>query len=178
MTPRDAFWAAKILMRFTPQDLLAIVQSGQFSNPDHETYFHAVLVERQRKTGAAGLNLLNPLDEFEVAADGLRFANLSERYGFATSGTTYDVSWSAFDNAAGRATEVLRRLTTTVSTIPLPRMDPDADGNRLLLAEIVSRHPDHPAWAQPVRVYLRWGGTRYDVIAIERESERRYLDMS
>ncbi len=35
MTPRDAFWAAKIIMRFTREELEAIVETGEYSDPDN-----------------------------------------------------------------------------------------------------------------------------------------------
>ena len=91
MTDRDAFWAAKIIMRFTPAELRAIVEAGEFTDPVQEQYFLDVLIERQRKTVRPYLDRLNPLDRFEVTSDGLRFVNLSEEYGFAEPGTTYRV---------------------------------------------------------------------------------------
>ena len=180
MTPRDAFWAAKILMRLTPEALLAIVETGAFSNPAHVTYFHDVLLRRQRAAGQAGINLLNPLDEFVVSDNILRFENLSERYGFvAPQSTSYEVAWALYDNAAGRVGETRGRSTGGATTAPLPEAGRDVgDRNLLLRAEIVSRHPDHPDWARPVRVYLRSNGRSYEVIAIDRESDQRYIDMS
>ena len=101
MTPRDVFWAAKIIMRFTPEELMAIVKTAEFRDPEHERFFHEVLVQRQRKTGEFGINVLNPLDEFRVSDEGLAFANLSERYGsVAPESTTYRVTWSLYDNQA------------------------------------------------------------------------------
>jgi hypothetical protein len=166
MTDRDAFWAAKIIMRFTPEELLAIVETGQLSDPEQERYFHQVLVERQQKSARFYMNRVNPIDEFDVAADGLRFANLSERYGFAEPGTTYEVAWSVYDNDVDR----VRRLTDTTlgaTTVPLPA-DPGLDGDAYLMAEIRSVHESFPAWNTPVRVYLRPSGESFDVVGIER----------
>ena len=67
MTDRDAFWAAKVLARFTREELRAVVSTGQFSDPRHAEYFLDVLVERQRKTASEYLNRMNPIDEFRVA---------------------------------------------------------------------------------------------------------------
>jgi len=39
MTPRDAFWAAKTLMRFKPDELRAIVRTGELGNPQEEVLF-------------------------------------------------------------------------------------------------------------------------------------------
>ena len=152
MMPRDAFWAAKTLMRFTSDELLAIVQTGEFSDPEHERYFHDVLVTRQRKTGEAGITLLNPLDEFDVSGETLEFANLSERYGFvAPNSTTYRVTWSLYDNAAATVREELvapATLTDTRDALPDPARH-RTDRNLLLRAELSSHQPDYPHWDRP-----------------------------
>ena len=79
MTDRNAFWAAKILMRFTPEELLAIVRTGEYSDPEAERYFHQVLVERKQKSGRYAMARVNPLDEFALPGAGLEFVNLAER---------------------------------------------------------------------------------------------------
>jgi|TARA_B100002003_G_scaffold222336_1_gene226058 hypothetical protein len=167
MTDRDAFWAAKVIMRFTPEELLAIVETGQLSDPEQERYFHQVLVERQIKSARYYINRVNPIDEFEVGADGLRFVNLSERYGFAESGTAYDVEWSVYDNGTDGVRGLTDSATQSATTVRLPA-NPGLDGDAYLMAEIRSVHADFPAWNEPVRVYLRPNSATYDVIGIER----------
>ncbi len=172
MTDRDAFWAAKIMMSFTPEELRAIVDTGQFTDPVEGQYLLDVLIERQRKTAGHYMNRLNPIDEFEVTPAGLAFANLSERHGFATTGTTYRVRWSVYDNGADSArplTEGSREHASTV--IPLPSApDVRAGSGRFLLAEIHAGHPDQPLWNRRVGVYLRPIGNTYEVVGIDRES--------
>ena len=180
MTPRDAFWAAKILMRFTREELQAIVETADFVDSDQSDYFLDVLVARQQKTGAFGINAVNPLDGFAVTDDRLTFDNLSERYGFVEpASTSYDVAWSLYDNAGGRVVQSLGDPVThgtTGASLPEPDRYLD-DRERLLMAEITSMHPDHPVWAHPIRVYLRSTGSRYDVVGIERESPQSYIPM-
>ena len=36
MSDRDAFWAAKIIMRFTPEELRTIVEAGEITDPAQE----------------------------------------------------------------------------------------------------------------------------------------------
>ncbi len=178
MTERDAFWAAKIIMRFTSDELRAIVETGQFSNQVEAEYFLKVLIERQRKTARYYLNRLNPIDEFEVTANGLEFANLSERYGFAEPGSTYRVEWSVYANG----TESLRSLggsrEQSDTRVPLPDASGVSAGSDLfLLAEIRTLHGDHPRWSRPVRVYLRPTGGTFQVVGIERESDSPSIGM-
>ena len=178
MTDRDAFWAAKIIMRFTPEELRAIVEAGEFSDPREEEYFLEVLVERQRKTGREYLNRLNPLDEFGVADGVLRFANLAERYDFADPGSTYRVQWSIYDNGADRAQSLGAAQEQTRTDLPLPQAAEVAPGgNRFLLAEIRTQHDDRPRWNRRVGVYLRPVGDTFEVVGIERESDPPSLGM-
>ena len=180
MTPRDAFWAAKILMRFTRAELSAIVETAEFSDPDNTSYFLDVLVERQHKSGALGINGLNPLDQFAVTDGVLTFENLSEMYGFIEpETTTYETSWSLYDNQAARVRETLGRPEShraAQSRLPEPERYL-SDRNLLLMAEITSSHPDHHVWTHPIRIYLRSTGTAYEVVGIERDSPQMYLPM-
>ena len=109
------------------------------------------------------MNRMNPLDGFEVSDNGLRFANLSERYGFADAGTRYEMSWSVHDNDA----DTVRSLSDTDTLLPLPA-NTVLTGDTYLMAEIRSRNDAFPAWNQPVRVYLRGTGGTFDLVGIER----------
>lgn len=48
VTKRDAFWAAKIISRFTPEQIRAAVESAEFSNPEDTDYLTLQLIKRQR----------------------------------------------------------------------------------------------------------------------------------
>jgi hypothetical protein len=171
MTPSDAFWAAKIIMSFTAAELLAIVKTGELSDPEQERYFCETLLKRQRKCGELGINGINPLDEFRVSGPSLEFTNLSEKYGFSEGGTTHRISWSIYDNVSGRL-EPLRGPKSQVETsaaLPVPEYYLKAK-DIFLLAEITSLNDRHPAWNERIGVYLRSDGQRYEVVGIERES--------
>ncbi len=167
MTDRDAFWAAKILMRFTEEELLAIVKTGEFSDPDVEAYFHEVLVERQQKTGGFYLDRVNPLDGFVLSSGGLAWTNLAEDYGFASTGTEYEVFRSVYDNGVDDARTVGNPVRSARSSAALPDAVTLGD-ETYLMAEIRSDHPEFPAWASPVRVYLRAAGGGFEIVGIER----------
>ncbi len=168
MTARDAFWAAKIVMRFTREELEAIVETGEYTNPDNPVYFLEVLLERQRKCGRFGINAINPLDEFRLDGDVLEFTNLSEHYGFADVDTRYNVSRSSYDNERDERRTVSEPVTQSGTRIELP----DGDGN-FLLVEIRSLNEDYPHWSAAVGVYLRPKGPKgagYEIVGIDRES--------
>jgi hypothetical protein len=167
MTARDAFWAAKILMKFTREELEAIVETGEYSDPENARYFLDVLVARQLKCGRFGINAINPLDEFRLREGALEFANLSERYGFVDGPTRYEIQWFAFDNDTGTRRELSPAATGSEARSSLPA----APGpESFLLAEIRSINADYPHWSASIGVYLRSAGAGYEIVGVERES--------
>jgi hypothetical protein len=84
----DKFWGAKILMRFTREQIRAIVETGRYSDPRAAEYIVDTLVARQRKIGEHWFSRVNPLDRFTIAADSLCFDDLSIAYGFASAPET------------------------------------------------------------------------------------------
>ena len=171
MTPRDAFWAAKIIMRFTAEELAAIVEAGEFANPKLSEYFLDVLIQRQQKCGKFGINGVNPLDEFRVNGNVLEFANLSVRYGFADASTRYRLNWFMYDNRDGSILPLKGSIVQDITKVDLPTSDYYRSRDHFLLTlEIVSLNEAHRNWAAPIRVYLRSNLDGYSVVAIDRES--------
>jgi hypothetical protein len=167
MTTRDAFWAANILMKFTREELAAIVETGEYSDPENARYFLEVLLARQLKCGRLGINAINPLDEFRIEDGALDFVNLSERYGFVEAESSYEIQWFAFDNETGGRLELSGRKTGQETRSILPAA-PSRES--FLLAEIRTRNPENPHWATPVGVYLRPDSGGYSIVGVERES--------
>lgn len=171
MTARDAFWAAKILMKFTREELAAIVATGEYSDPDNAAYFLDVLLERQRKSGRFGINAINPLDEFRLDGTALEFTNLSEKYGFVEAETGYRTSWSTYDNdndvhgSLSQADELW-----SSRSMEIPRI---ADRRLFLVAVIHSINSENPHWNTAVRVYLRPTASEYEIVGIERENPEK-----
>jgi hypothetical protein len=181
MTARDAFWAARIIMSFTREELAAVVATGQLDDPEQESYFLETLIERQRKCGRLGLNGTNPVGDFEVADGRLAFVNLSELHGFAEGETRYEVAWGLFDNAGG-STRPLETVAGEVrvdgspagaagASAALPVVPAHSTGGErpFLVAGIRSLNARFPHWERPVRVYLRPAGGGYEIVGILRD---------
>ncbi len=68
----DKFWGAKLVARFTREQIRAAVEAGRFSDPRAVDYLTDTLVARQRATAAYWFARVNPLDRFslEAAPDG------------------------------------------------------------------------------------------------------------
>jgi hypothetical protein len=91
----DGFWGAKLVMRFTREQLAAIVDEGQLTDPRSSAFLVDALVERQRKTGRHWFDRVAPLDGFRAEADRLCFTDLPILYKLPSAVTRYDVD--AFD---------------------------------------------------------------------------------
>ena len=79
MQNQDAYWGAKIVMSFTPDEIRAAVKQGQYSNPAVEKYIADTLIQRREKIGRYWFNKVSPLDGFAVQASGglsLQFKDL------------------------------------------------------------------------------------------------------
>ena len=66
MTPRDAFWGAKLVSAFSDEDLRAIVETAEMSVPEAEAYLLDILAQRRDKTVRYWFSRLSPLDRFRV----------------------------------------------------------------------------------------------------------------
>lgn len=66
MTLRDAFWGAKLVMSFSDDDLAAMVETAQISNPEAEAHLVDVLAARRDLIGRHWFARINPLDRFRI----------------------------------------------------------------------------------------------------------------
>lgn len=70
MTLRDAFWGAKQVMSFRDEEIRAIVETGEFSNPGAVDYLSEVLIKRRDRIGRYWFSRINPIDRFTVKRSG------------------------------------------------------------------------------------------------------------
>ncbi len=160
MLPADAFWAARIVQRFTRPMVEALVATGRLSSGESERYLVETLLKRQAKIVRYHLSRLNPLDGFRVEGGRLLFDNAGLEAAL-TSSASYRYRWHHFDNRSGETSPIGGAASTVQPVLPLPGSDAP-----WLMVEI-STEADIAAWSKPVRVYLR-NQTGWKVIGIER----------
>ena len=153
--PDDEFWAAKQVMRFTQPEIRAIVETGQYSDPEVVPYLTRVLVERQQKIGRVFFAKVLSLDDFAIRDGRLAFDDLGVKYGFRAP-RTYTVRWSRYDNANGR------RAPLAGASLDLPPELVSADAGAYFCADISG-----PDAGKTVAVFLR-GGSAPAVVGIDR----------
>ncbi|MCP4634164.1 MAG: hypothetical protein GY855_14660 [candidate division Zixibacteria bacterium] len=91
-TNLDGFWGAKIVMSFTDEQLKAIIDLGQYSNPEAAKYIFSTLIRRRDKIGRYWFNKVNPLDKFELLENAdnqsLLFKDLAVETGLESAQST------------------------------------------------------------------------------------------
>jgi hypothetical protein len=138
-TPGDTFWAAKKVMAFRDQEIRAIVETAQYSDPEATDWVTRCLIERRNKIGRAFFDDVLPLDNFSLRNGKLVFEDLGLKYGFHAA-RRYSVQWAVFDNQTQRLSPISGATTFDVPRSPA----------LYLAAQIRGKDPD-----QTVTVYLR-----------------------
>jgi len=163
MLPDDAFWAARIVSRFTDEMVRALVHTGQYDDDAAERQLADTLIQRRDTIVAHYFRQVNPLAEFEVGAgpEGarLRFRNLGQEAGLGRA-EAYEHQWFAFDNATQALTPRGPAAVSAATELTVPR----TEGEYRMVR--VRTRGSEPAWAKGVDVYL--SGVR--VVGIEREN--------
>jgi hypothetical protein len=92
VTCADGFWAAKLLLSFSDDDIRALVKAGQYSDPGDTDTIAKTLIERRDMIARYWLTRSNPLDGFDFSGGKLSFKDLAADHGFAAqNGTLYHV---------------------------------------------------------------------------------------
>ena len=163
MLPDDAFWAAKIIARFSDEAIRAIVHRGIYLNSESERFLADIIIERRDKVVAHYFRQLNPLDDFRVDGSTLEFRNLGQEHNLAEV-QAYEYEWFVFDNQSSKLTSFGQRDESAEPSLRVP--DSGAD---YLMVCIRTRSEDEPNWGKAVEVYLRRDGGQ-SVVGIERET--------
>jgi hypothetical protein len=167
MRPDDAFWAARIVARFSDEALAAVVKKAQFREPRAADYVLSMLIKRRDKVVRTWLNGVNPLVNFRLASDGtLTFENAAVDLKASTPPTGYALTWSRFDNATD--THQVAGGEFTVSS-PTARAPAGLDGSQFVSVSVKTEHPERKVWAEPVRAYFRREGGGWRTVGLERQ---------
>jgi hypothetical protein len=168
MRADDAFWAARIVARFSDADIRAIVSKARYSDPRATDYITATLIERRNRVLKTWLTAANPLVDFALTADGtFTFDNAAVAAGVAAPLTEYRMRWARFDNATGSASGAIEVTTRGTRVAVPPQLLADAE---FVQVDVVSQHPDFRAWTTPVRVHFRRGSAGWTLVGVVRSS--------
>ena len=167
MRPEDAFWAARLVSKFTDETLKAIVAKGRYSDPAAADYITRTLIARRDKVLRTWLTGVNPIVDPQLSAAGvLTFDNAAVSARVATAPSEYLLTWSRFDNTAGASTGPAEQQRVTG-----PRADaPPAilKGSDYVSVTIRTIHPAFPGWNAPAVVYFRQGPAGWQPVGMTR----------
>ncbi len=171
MDRTDAFWAAKLIMRFSPEQIRAAVESGRYSDARATDYVTKTLIERQRKIGSVWFRRVTPLDGIRISADGeqLCFDDLLVRHELAHGDSVYRAK--AFDThgkATGWQAEATRGTKSEV--VCMRDLDLSPDGYTIVELTVSRTDARDGKHLKPVLVHL--AGSKADdvhVIGLRRE---------
>lgn len=155
MDDADAFWAAKQIAAFTDDEIRALVETGEYSDPRAAEWIANCLIKRRDKIATVWFSKVLPLDRFVVVNGKLTFEDLGARAGVA-GGREYSLRWASWDGN-GRPT----RLADEGRQLPAFPRD-----SQYLTATISLAGTD--AGDDPVTVYIRPGRTGPEVVGIDR----------
>jgi hypothetical protein len=131
----DKLWAAKILMRFTREQIRAVVESARLSDPRAADHIVETLLVRQRATGRYWFSRQSPLDHFTPVSGGraLCFDDLMLSYKLAPTSAITRYAVTAYDRS-GRPIGAPATLRADASgrACPLLTLAPDRDGYTIL----------------------------------------------
>lgn len=156
MTPRDSFWAAKIVMRFSDEAIRAIVEQAQYHKAETADYITKHLIIRRDKIGQYWFSQLNPLDKFVIAEeagmDHIRFTDLAIKYGFANAKQTkYRYRWRAPNGEP-----IHPWLYTRNSEIPLDKEHLAAlQAGKSYLLRIETKNGLNQSWSRAIDVIIK-----------------------
>ncbi|MBK6695459.1 MAG: hypothetical protein IPG50_25085 [Myxococcales bacterium] len=129
MQERDGAWAARIIARFSNEDIEAAVKVGDFSEPKHAAYLTRTLVARRDAILSRYLRRLSPLADVAVRGEELCATDLARK---TLTGTQGPLDPQAFQYVAtarmGRGPGGGARVLPDGGVcLPLAHQAPDAD---------------------------------------------------
>ena len=159
--PTTSYWGAQAaVMAFTDDDIRAIVETGQYSDPRTVDWITTCLIERRDRIGAAFFAKVAPLEDFRVEDGELRFRDLGVEYGFAGE-RTYTLLWSEFDNP----TQAHTNIGVPAPSLEIPPQIGEAAAGSYFAARIAASEEPEKA----VEVFLRKEADGIRVVGIDRD---------
>jgi hypothetical protein len=167
MRPDDAFWAARIVARFSDEMIGAVVRKASYSDPRATQYMTQALITRRDKVVATWLNQVCPVVDPILDTEGaFTFTNAAVAARVAEPAERYELQWFRFDNATATRTPVGNRQTVAgpASRAPAGLVD----SGEFVGVEVTAIHPQRPGWTRPAAFIFRRGATGWTLVGVER----------
>ncbi len=167
MRADDAFWAARIVSRFSDQAIRAIVEKARYTDARATEYITATLIKRRDKVLSTWLAGVNPIADIAMSDSGeLTFVNAAVDAGVAKPASGYRAAWSTFDNVT-RESKPIGETSGSMTRLSAPPGLPSAAGTYLRI-EVAAMDGPHPSWTEPVHAYFSRTGSTWKLVGLER----------
>jgi hypothetical protein len=169
MRPDDAFWAARVVARFTPEMIRGVVEKARYSDPRATEYMTETLIKRRANVLRTWLNDVNPSVDPTLAASGvLTWRNAAIDAGVADAPSGYTLRWFELNNATDERRSVGEPQTVTAASASAPTSLQQTQSEYIGVT-VTAQHPHHIAWAKPATFYFRRGAGGWTWIGAERD---------
>jgi hypothetical protein len=167
MRADDAFWAARIVSKFSDEAIRAIVSKARYSDPRASEYVTSTLIMRRDKVLRTWLTGVNPIVDVTLTASGeLAFGNAVVDAGLAKAPASYRASWAAFDNLT-RETRPIGESTSALTRMAAPAGLP-AGVDSFIRVAIAASGGVPSSWSVPVHAFFRRTGMGWTLVGFER----------
>ena len=167
MRADDAFWAARLVARFSNDAIRAVVAKGRYTEPGAADHIATTLIKRRDKVLRAWLTAVNPLADARLGSDGvLVFENAAVSARVTSAASRYTLTWSRFDNATNATTGTPVQTTATETRATAPPVI--LDGAQFVTVAVRTTHPDYPVWDMPVTFTFRRVSNGWQTVGVDR----------
>jgi hypothetical protein len=157
--PEDVFWAARQVMRFTNEEIRALVATGEFSSPETTQHMTESLIRRRDAIGKAILARPLQLDRFQIEAGRVIYEDLAVKHSLLKP-HDYSHSWCEYNNATGEKRPIQGANSPLVPTSSAP-----------YVALEIGAAGGNGNETSKVTIYLRQVSGRLNLVGIDRASK-------
>ncbi len=145
LTHRDAFWATRIIMEFSDEQIRNIVAAARYPEEGAAEHVTTAFIKRRDKFGATWFRLMTPLDDFNLeSGPHLTFRDLGVVHGIDPAlGRTYR---ARIENSRdGKVREAVVEVTGGAGRLPLYANGPaPEDGPTHYKVHLTVHHAEQP----------------------------------
>lgn len=176
LTLLDGYWAAKIIMSFSDEQLQAVVRQGQYSNPEAEAYLLKTLIARRDKIGRVYFSKVAPLDNFRIVKRGnsamLDFEDLAIKYGFEEQKNfAYRYDLTCKNKVIIHEQKIDRNLFIPLHAHIAGEANPIDSilKSNYFEIKIQVKRASEKSWSKAVTIYLKYNENQFKILGITRE---------
>jgi hypothetical protein len=151
LTAADAFWASKIILAFSDEEIKSVVETGEFSNPKSADLLSEILIARRDMVARYWFERVTPLDQIRLTQTGsgayeIRFTDLAVQHGFSKAADTQYYHQVVVRNPGGDDRVIGGGEFQTPS---LTLTAPEVNESQIVSVYLYARRGSGGGWSEP-----------------------------